>query len=395
MKTRIKIVFSILWMALLSHYQTGAQTPFVNFVKLSPKAQVSILEIDRANDQLYQAFGHIAIHVADSANYLDRVYSYGAFDFNTESFYWKFITGRLPYQLAVSNMEYTLLEYGPKYENRSVTQHRLNLSTAQKQRVFDLLEENYQPQKRTYQYKFFQDNCSTRIRDIFKKAMGDSLVFGQVSSNKMSYRGLMNSKLNDLSMPAFFMNMAIGLPSDHICNNEEAMYIPKILANAFKLGTNGGKPLTLSSNILYKDSRPLASGNTAFGFILGLSIILLFSLLKKWPKMQELLLKVLFFSVGIIGLLIIFLWFFTSHGVTSNNLNILWAWPSHVWAVFALKGKVLKKYFTVWLASVLVFTVLAVLLKWQFGLSGMYLFVACISIIVIRYFNIFNKTQNS
>ena len=57
----------------------------------------------------------------------------------------------------------------------------------------------------------------------------------------------------------------------------------------------------------------------------------------------------LFFVVGLTGLLIIFLWFFTQHTFTQNNLNIIWALPTHVIMAFLLLPKwrsdFVRKYF--------------------------------------------------
>jgi hypothetical protein len=323
--------------------------------KLSPQAEIAIIEIDRANDELFQAFGHIAVHITDPSSYFDRVYSYGAFDFSTQSFYWKFITGQLPYQMSLSNLQYTLMEYGPNYENRTVKKYTINLTHAQKQRVYDLLEENYLPQNRTYQYKFFQDNCSSRIRDIFAKALGNNLVWGQISPQNTTYRDWMNSRLEDLTLAGFFMNIAIGNPSDRPNTNAEAMYLPANLAQAFARGRNQNQPLVSKTETLYKSTRkPYTASNISFAFLFLIPLLLSMAL-GKLPVLQKTLLKAYLFAIGIAGLLIVFLWFFTKHGVTEQNLSILWAWPTHIWAAWKLQHVKLQKYFSVWLITSLLY----------------------------------------
>jgi hypothetical protein len=47
----------------------------------------------------------------------------------------------------------------------------------------------------------------------------------------------------------------------------------------------------------------------------------------------------LFFVVGLVGLLVTFLWFFTDHTNTQNNLNIIWALPTHIVMAFFLLCK--------------------------------------------------------
>ena len=45
---------------------------------------------------------------------------------------------------------------------------------------------------------------------------------------------------------------------------------------------------------------------------------------------------VLFSILGIIGFVIVFLWFFTDHSATAYNWNILWAFPLHLVLIFGL-----------------------------------------------------------
>src|SRR5690606_8741230 len=52
--------------------------------------------------------------------------------------------------------------------------------------------------------------------------------------------------------------------------------------------------------------------------------------------------------LGMLGLLIVFLWFFTDHSATALNWNILWAFPLHLLLVFGLiqpdPGTWVRKY---------------------------------------------------
>lgn len=322
-----------------------AQPKFQNPQQLSNEAQISILTIDRADEQLFQAFGHICIYLYDPANQLDRVYSYGSFDFSTENFYWKFITGQLPYQISVSNLQYTLLEYSEQYENRSVLKQELVLSSSQKQRVFDILEENLLPENRTYQYKFFQDNCSTRIRDVFKKAMGDSLKFTTEGiEQEKNFRFWMNRNLPNTPWAKFGMNLAIGNPSDKIITNEEAFYIPDNMRIAFNNASNGTQRLVRNSVPLFSANRNFLKKGFDFSPIGCFTILFLlgiiYTIYQKYVNSKAIWFDVsLLFITGIVGLVIVFLWFFTSHGVTQYNWNLLWAWPTNIAVAFMLKNK--------------------------------------------------------
>ncbi|MEZ4903502.1 MAG: DUF4105 domain-containing protein [Spirosomataceae bacterium] len=201
---RFILPFSLI--ILFTLYTSFAQT-------LSREAKVSLITVS-PGEELYSSFGHNALWISDPALGIDRVYNYGTFDFRTDNFYIKFLRGTLPYQLSVSPIYNTI--YGAQYENRSVTEQVLNFSPAQKQRIFDFLENNYLPQNRQYAYKFFYDNCATRLRDAIQVAGGDSLLFDSqtvaTDSIPKSYRQWMNKYLKGKPWSRYGMNLAIGFP---------------------------------------------------------------------------------------------------------------------------------------------------------------------------------------
>ena len=176
------LLFTICY--LLFTVNTNAQT-------LSPTGKISLLTVS-PGEELYSAFGHSALWVYDYERGIDRVYNYGTFDFRTKGFYLKFVQGTLPYTLSVSS-SYNILK-GSRQSNRSVIEQELNLSSTQKEKLFLFLETNYLPENRQYLYKFFYDNCSTRLRDALVAACGDSLVYSNqpILGKAKSYRQLMN-----------------------------------------------------------------------------------------------------------------------------------------------------------------------------------------------------------
>jgi len=75
----------------------------------------------------------------------------------------------------------------------------------------------------------------------------------------------------------------------------------------------------------------------------------------------------IFFAVcGLIGLVILFLWFFTDHSATAFNWNILWAFPLHLVLVFGL----ISPYPGDWVRKYLLFAMIladAVIVFWILG----------------------------
>jgi hypothetical protein len=71
------------------------------------------------------SFGHTAIRISDPSQFIDLVYNYGAFDFNTPNFVAKFTKGDLQY-FAVAH-PYTDFINDYTYERRSVYEQELNI----------------------------------------------------------------------------------------------------------------------------------------------------------------------------------------------------------------------------------------------------------------------------
>lgn len=191
---------------LLFSFSAFAQT-------LSPSSRISLLTIS-PGEELYSTFGHSAIRVWDPALGIDVNYNYGSFDFNAPGFYLKFVRGYLDYMIT-SHPAYLEFEYWNR-ENRKITEQVLNLSLAQRQRVYEFLENNLKPENKNYRYKFFTDNCSTRLRDVLQIAAGDSLVFNQALNADSTYRQWIDKYAheNGKSWADFGMDLAIGADSD-------------------------------------------------------------------------------------------------------------------------------------------------------------------------------------
>lgn len=325
--------------------QTNAQT-------LSPAAKVSVLTIG-PGEELYSCFGHTMIRVSDPAIGADYCFNYGTFSFQTENFYVKFLRGTLPYTLSVSDFQPTL-EYYSTRENRSVTEQILNLSASQKQRVFDLLRENFQPENREYRYKFFYDNCSTRPRDILLKACGDSLQFKYDSTSYLpqSFRGLMNQYLKQKPFARLGMNAAIGRPANQQATYMQAMYLPENLMIGLEKATLGSKPVVAKSIALYQappSGKPWwAWLFTPFVLVTIPLGVLLFWLNRNKPDQLTVFDKLFYATLGVFGLLLLLLWVATDHGVTALNVSLLGFLPTHLvvaWFLDKPKHQVWLRYY--------------------------------------------------
>lgn len=349
---------------------------------LSPKAQVSLLTIS-PGDELYSTFGHSAIRISDPTQMIDVNYNYGTFDFYAPGFYVKFLRGYLNYIISSHN-SYVEMEYWNR-TNRLITEQVLNLSQAQKQKVFDYLENNLKPENRTYRYKFFTDNCSTRLRDVLQVACGDSLVFDRQLNADSTYREWIDKYAheNGQEWADFGMDLAIGTGSDRKTGWADAMFIPDNLMKALDAAHirtgNGMEKLVLQKHDLNqihpKEKKGFLTPSLFFLFLMFLTVG--YTRYQYSRQSQSLFLdKFLFTIVGMAGWVLLLLWVATDHGVTRNNLSLLWASPLVFPAVFYL-GK--KK----WAAWFLVVFTVSLGIAWLYHLFGSNLSFSILSILVI------------
>ncbi|GGC00099.1 hypothetical protein GCM10011325_29160 [Dyadobacter sediminis] len=305
---------------------------FAQFGTLSQEAKVSLITVGPGRE-LYSGFGHSVIWIYDPVLKLDNAYSYGSFSFETGNFYVKFLRGTLPYTISVAPLAPQSAYW--RAENRSIKEQVLNLSTSQKQKLYNFLENNHLPQNREYQYKFFYDNCATRLAVALKAACGDSLEYEGYKQEKLSFRQWID-RYAYLQNPwaDFGMDLAIGTPSDEIADPEQATFLPDNLSKAFSkarmITPCGILPLVASTKELNR-ANPMSRNHRFTPMVVFWSLAIFVLAFTYWQirrqKVNFTLDKILFSIAGLTGWLILLLWFGTNHGVTAYNYDILWAFP--------------------------------------------------------------------
>ncbi len=329
------------WMTLCLFWLINPLSSKAQFNTLSASAKISLVTV-APGQELYSGFGHSVLWVYDPTTGIDRAFNYGTFRFEEGNFYVKFLRGTLPYSVSVSPLSYQIAHY--QEENRSISEQVLNLSVPQKQRLYNFLENNYLPENRQYQYKFFYDNCATRMTVALKSAVGDSLIYDGYTKEKLSFRQWIDRyAFRQNPWADFGMDLAIGAPSDEIATPEQATFLPDNLAIAFanaKVKTaHGIAPLVSSTRQLFTAAPPQpVSPLTPTVVFWSLAILTLaFTYWQiKTNRVDFVFDKVLFGIAGVAGWLILLLWFGTNHGVTSWNYDILWAFPLWMPLIFSL-----------------------------------------------------------
>jgi hypothetical protein len=320
-------------------------------IKLSKKAEISVITCGPWQAEVYTAFGHSAIRVKDDSLGIDLAYNYGVFDFHQPNFYLNFTKGYLYYQLGVR--KYQDFHYEYEYFNRYVHEQKLDLTDSQKQKVFDYLLWNSKPENKSYVYDYFYNNCATKIRDVFADVLKGEVVFdGSYVKTKYTIRQLTDLYLQQQPWGDLGIDICLGLPMDKPASPYEYMFLPDYIESGFDHATINGNPIvkgkiTSNGGKVEVLPRRLFHPWNVFGFFFLITATISWYDWKR-KKISKWFDVILFTVLGLLGWLLLLLWTATDHHAAAKNFNLLWALPSHLLIFGILAGHpkpFLKKYF--------------------------------------------------
>lgn len=327
--------------------------------------QVSLLTV-MPGEELYSTFGHSALRITDTVTHQDIVYNYGTFNFDDPDFYTKFVRGKLLYYLSTDDFQSFVAEN--QQDNRGITEQILNLSCEQKRNIIGLLEANMMAQNRFYKYDFLFDNCTTRLRDLVEKASDSTVHFGKALETKVTFRDLIYEYLNynDKQWSKLGIDILLGAKTDAIATPYQVMFLPDYLMKTFDSSTINSQPLVIEKHSLFKiDHSQNEKNNLTHPFFIFICLFVLIAFLSfsKNTFIQKVLASfdaLLFFIVGFLGILILFMWFGTDHIMCRNNYNLLWAWPINIVAAFYIHSK--RKWSQIYFLIYAVFNIILIVL---------------------------------
>ena len=215
--------------------------------ELSEHARISLLTCT-PGEELYAKYGHTAIRVLDPDNDIDIVFNYGIFDFNTDHFYWKFVRGETWYELGASSMRWFMWEYDET--QRPVYEQVLNLTSAQREALWEALVTNYQPQNRKYLYNFVFDNCATRPYKMIETTLGEPIVSDYTGYTGVTYRTFIRHYTGALSWANAGINLLFGPKADQPMSSNQRLFLPEELMLYLQHARlSDGTPLVLEGEI--------------------------------------------------------------------------------------------------------------------------------------------------
>ena len=376
-------------LCLFSIMQSNAQ------VNLSVYSEISIVTAG-PGEALYEKFGHAAIRIKDPVLNLDLIYNYGVFDFNQPNFLLNFADGKMYYVLARYDFKYFLSSY--KKEKRWLKQQVLNLNKTEKQELFLYLENNARIENATYPYDPFFNNCASKLKDITTVILKENVVLNSEKiKDKSTLRELMNQEITWNTWGNFGINLITGRILDQERNQLEYTYLPDYLFKTIKNGKIKRDHKII--NLVKREDVLLdfdeISTNTslfnplAFFTLLALIVVLITVKDIKNQKRTKWLDFIIFFLTGIVGLILTYFWFFSSHKTAPDNYNVLWAFLPNLIVAFivtkAIAKKWLQKYLIVllvcltivlilWILELQIFPITAIPILLLLGIRYLFLF---------------------
>jgi hypothetical protein len=326
--------------------------------------------------ETYSVYGHTALRVVIPEKNSDIVFNWGVFDFSTPNFVWKFAKGRLDYMLDAATLKSFLQSYF--YEQRYVIAQKINLESEEKAKLMALISENIKPENVRYRYDFFYDDCSTRIRDLLEKSIGNKLLYPPAETGKIpTFRQMVGKYQEPYPWLKFGVDLIMGSPGDKKALFRDRMFLPVDMKEGLSeaVVNRSGKMIPLLQNPeVFLDfdppeTRHLFLTTPVFIFTLILVIIIILSAIPKRRKVDKLIDLLVFSVFSALAVLMIFFNFFTDHQQMRMNLNIIWLNP----LIFCLLSLIFNKAGKFWFRFVFyitgAFLVLHIVLPQQFNIS--------------------------
>ena len=321
----------------------------------------------------WERFGHDAIVVDDPAHGEPISSNFGFFDPTEPGFIPRFIHGQMRYQLVALPMREDLAYY--RDVGRGVSIQWLNLTPAQAAQLSNALAVNALPQNARYSYDYFTDNCATRVRDAIDRALGGRL------KDQLSARSRGNTYRSEavrLASPAPLMwlgfDIGLGPFADVPLARWQEAFVPMRLADSLREATaSDGRSLVLSEQQLLPQRLAPAPAEFARPWwpwlLWGVAIAFVLIVLgRRAPRALAAIAIPAWTLCGLLGLLMLFIWFDTAHRAGWANQNLLLFNPACLLllpgAWHLLRGRAAGEWFGRWLTIAVACAVGAWIMRW-------------------------------
>jgi hypothetical protein len=313
-------------------------------VAAPPPARVSVLTMG-PGEHPFTRFGHNAILLewegADGRH--DAVYNYGTFEFDGLKGVQDFMAGRFRYWVSRSTLERTMRTYAA--DRRSLVAQELALTADERAGLAAALEQNALPEHRYYDYDYYADNCSTRVRDVLDHLLDGRLRQSTGGPGRLTFRQHTLRLVGQSTHLYAGLNLALGSATDLPITRWQELFLPQELHDALAATQRqlDGRavPLVQNERLLLKSTRPLPPAEpperrpsfALAGVALGGSLFGLGKAASTRPRLRTVfggLAALLGLLAGCLGLVFAGFWLLSKHWAAYSNFSLLLCPP---WAL--------------------------------------------------------------
>ncbi len=283
-------------------------------------------------EQPWERFGHNAIRIRDTVAGTDVGYDWGRFDFRQANFLVNFARGRMRYWMDSAGTSGYLEGY--RRLGRRIWIQELDIPPAKRRELRDFLAGNLRPENKFYDYDYYRDNCSTRVRDALDRALDGAIRRWAARPSGVTWRQD-TRRLNQHS-PLLYTGLmvALGRPVDREMSRWDQMFLPVRLREVMdSITVADGSRSVVTYTEVYEDGgrfpEPERPSNWT-GWFLGLGV-LAGGALAALGRARTGAARAAFLAIatlwmlfaGVLGLVLAWLWTFSSHRVAYENENVL------------------------------------------------------------------------
>ncbi|CAM0999531.1 DUF4105 domain-containing protein [Rhodanobacter sp. Root179] len=323
-QTGLAFLLLALWLAIAPAHASVANAPGANL-------EVSLITYG-PGETYWERFGHDAIEVRDTVSGEAVSFNYGVFDFNEANFFVNFARGRMHYLMDAAP---TSLDESYYVEaGRSITRQPLALDANQAAALRDFLLWNLRPENAGYNYDYYADNCTTRVRDALNQALG-GIVATQMKSRAggMTYRQQTDRLMSGQPWLMLVLDLGLGPYADQPLDAWRESFLPEVLQSQLREvkvddGHGGLHPLVIGEQLVSANRLEVPpTVPPDLRLPLALAGLLLAALLvlgrRHWPTSYALLGTIYLVAAGLVGIVLLALWTLTSHHSAWANANLL------------------------------------------------------------------------
>lgn len=322
---RLKLAFCIIFFLIVPFFASAMSNQ-----RLSDQTRVSLLTCGPGKE-IYTKFGHTGIRFLDKVNDIDIVFHWGIFMFDNPGFVFRFMLGKIDYQMGPFYMSDFYNEY--KRRGSYLIEQPMNLSQSQKQMLWDTLWTDFFSEKKYYKYNFISANCATKACDAIVHLYDDTISF-DYKIDKLSYRDIINRYIDKNSWFNTGINLIIGSSADTLLLASATASFPpytkQFIENSYIIKSGKKYPIVGSERELLKQTQEYRTPRYWYWLQIMIPILIICAQIVcfvRYRRYIPIITPAILWIYGAIGFIICFLWFFSYHPIVDNNYNLLWLNP--------------------------------------------------------------------